>query len=177
MKRKKTRTGHFLALVEIRYNENILSLKSNPPIDVLLAGMDLRCCMSMYVSFILSHLLTRFIGLAPREVEATRTDLLSIHFSTETLPSCRTNCHKTLFISQQFLVNGNFQFQSSFAVARELDQDPVKFHNFYRMSIESFKILLQIVGPEIRKKDTNFRKAVTVEETSDNIKVRNNFIL
>jgi hypothetical protein len=38
-------------------------------------------------------------------------------------------------------------------VARKLDQDPVNCHNFYRMSIESFKLLLQIVGPEIRKKD------------------------
>jgi hypothetical protein len=30
-------------------------------------------------------------------------------------------------------------------VARELDQDPVKFHNFYGMSIEYFKLLVQIV--------------------------------
>jgi hypothetical protein len=36
-------------------------------------------------------------------------------------------------------------------VARELDQDPVKFHDFYRMDIESFKLLVQIVGPQIRK--------------------------
>jgi hypothetical protein len=55
---------------------------------------------------------------------------------------------------------------SSFVVARELDQDPVKFHNFYRMNIESFKLLVQTVVPEIGKKDTNFRKAMTVEYPS-----------
>jgi hypothetical protein len=55
---------------------------------------------------------------------------------------------------------------SSFVIARELDQYRVKYHNFYRMGIESFKLLVQIVGPDIRKKDTNFRKAVIVEDAS-----------
>jgi hypothetical protein len=49
-------------------------------------------------------------------------------------------------------------------VARELDQDPVKFRNLYRVNVESFKVLLQILGPEISEKDTNFRKYVTVED-------------
>jgi hypothetical protein len=51
-------------------------------------------------------------------------------------------------------------------VARELDQDPVKFNNFYQMNIESFKLLVQTVAPEIGKKDTHFRKAMTVEYPS-----------
>jgi hypothetical protein len=55
---------------------------------------------------------------------------------------------------------------SSFVVVCELDQDLVKFYNFYRKNIEYFKLLVQIVGPEIRKKDTNFQKAMTVEYPS-----------
>jgi hypothetical protein len=52
-------------------------------------------------------------------------------------------------------------------VARELDQDPIKFHSFYRINIESFKLLVEMVAPEIRKKVTNFWKAMTVKKNSD----------
>jgi len=53
---------------------------------------------------------------------------------------------------------------STFIVSRELDQDPEKFHEYYRMNPEIFKILVSLVETNIRKKDTNFRQAVSVEE-------------
>jgi len=49
-------------------------------------------------------------------------------------------------------------------VSKELDQDPEKFHGYYRMNPETFTILVNIVEASIRKKDTNFRQAVSVEE-------------
>lgn len=56
---------------------------------------------------------------------------------------------------------------SSFRLTKELDQDPAKFHGFYRMSIESFQELVELMKTSIssiQKKDTNYRKAVSVEE-------------
>jgi hypothetical protein len=32
------------------------------------------------------------------------------------------------------------------------------------MSIENFSLLVDLVGPQIEKQDTNFRKAVSTEE-------------
>lgn len=53
---------------------------------------------------------------------------------------------------------------STFIVSRELDQDPEKFHGYYRMNPKTFKILVSLVETNIRKKDTNFRQSVGVEE-------------
>lgn len=53
---------------------------------------------------------------------------------------------------------------STFIVSNELDQDPEKFHGYYRMNPETFTILVNIVEASIRKRDTNFRQAVSVEE-------------
>lgn len=53
---------------------------------------------------------------------------------------------------------------SIFIVSKELDQDPEKFHGYYRMNPETFTILVNIVEASIRKRDTNFRHAVSVEE-------------
>lgn len=53
---------------------------------------------------------------------------------------------------------------SSYIVAQELNNDSVKFHGFYRMSKDTFKILAELLKPEISKKDTNYRKAITSEE-------------
>lgn len=39
-----------------------------------------------------------------------------------------------------------------------------KFENFCRMSAEDFQIILNKIAPEIRKSDTNMRKAIPVQE-------------
>jgi hypothetical protein len=49
-------------------------------------------------------------------------------------------------------------------VSKELNQNPELFKLFYRMSIESFSLLVDFVGPEIRRKDTNFHIAVSAGE-------------
>jgi hypothetical protein len=49
-------------------------------------------------------------------------------------------------------------------VSKELNQDPELFKSFYRMNIESFSLLVDLVGPQVRRKDTNFRTAVSAEE-------------
>jgi hypothetical protein len=52
----------------------------------------------------------------------------------------------------------------TYSVSKELNQDPDLFKSFYRMSIESFSLLVDLVGPQIRRQDTNFRTAVSAEE-------------
>jgi len=51
-----------------------------------------------------------------------------------------------------------------FVAANELIQDDVKFQSFYRMSKESFNLLVEKVGPEIEKQDTHFRRCICVRE-------------
>lgn len=48
--------------------------------------------------------------------------------------------------------------------ANKLIQDDVKFQSFYRMSKESFNLLVEKVGPEIEKQDTHFRRCICVRE-------------
>ncbi|GFQ92241.1 uncharacterized protein TNCT_444241 [Trichonephila clavata] len=45
-----------------------------------------------------------------------------------------------------------------------LRKDEKKFYSFFRMSEELFSILLDLVGQEISKWDTNYRKSITAEE-------------
>jgi hypothetical protein len=45
----------------------------------------------------------------------------------------------------------------AYIVSKELKQDPNLFKSFYRMSVESFSLLVDLVGPQIRRQDTNFR--------------------
>lgn len=56
------------------------------------------------------------------------------------------------------------QSRSAFALARELEKDEEKFKGFYRMSRELFKELVGKLSPVIRKKDTNRRRCISVEE-------------
>jgi hypothetical protein len=49
-------------------------------------------------------------------------------------------------------------------VSKELNQGPELFKSFYRMSIESFSLLVDFVGPQVWRKYTNFRTAVSAEE-------------
>ncbi|GFR21154.1 DDE Tnp4 domain-containing protein [Trichonephila clavata] len=46
----------------------------------------------------------------------------------------------------------------------DLRKDERKFYSFFRMSEELFSILLDLVGQEISKQDTNYRKSITAEE-------------
>jgi len=39
-----------------------------------------------------------------------------------------------------------------------------KFHGLFRMNIEQFYRLSQLVGDEIQKQNTNYRRAITPEE-------------
>jgi hypothetical protein len=53
----------------------------------------------------------------------------------------------------------------AYIVSKELNQDPELFKSFYRMSIERFSLLVDLVGPQIRRQDTNVRIAVSAEES------------
>jgi len=47
---------------------------------------------------------------------------------------------------------------------RDLLEDEEKLHGFFRMNIEQFCRLSQLVAEEIRKQNTNYRRAITPEE-------------
>jgi hypothetical protein len=49
-------------------------------------------------------------------------------------------------------------------VYRNMVEDEEKFHGFFRMDIEQFYHLSQLVGEEIRKQNTNYRGAISPEE-------------
>lgn len=51
-----------------------------------------------------------------------------------------------------------------FIAAKELSVDDSKFQSFYRMSKNTFKELVLIVGPTIQKQNTNMRECVSAEE-------------
>jgi len=42
-------------------------------------------------------------------------------------------------------------------------KDEEKFHGFFRMNIKKFYRLSQLVAEEIRKENTNYRRAITPE--------------
>ena len=46
----------------------------------------------------------------------------------------------------------------------DLLEDEDKFNGFFRMNIEQFYRLSQLVGEEIQKQNTNYRRAITPEE-------------
>jgi len=45
----------------------------------------------------------------------------------------------------------------------DLLEDEEKFHGFFRMNIEQFYRLSQLVGEKIRKKNTNYRRAISLK--------------
>ena len=47
---------------------------------------------------------------------------------------------------------------------RDLLEDEEKFHGFFRMNIDQFYCLSQLVREEIRKQNTNYRRAIKPEE-------------
>lgn len=59
----------------------------------------------------------------------------------------------------------NNAHRTTFICARELLLcDEKKFQSFYRMSKETFKLLVSITGPAIQKVDTHYRRSVSAEE-------------
>jgi hypothetical protein len=46
----------------------------------------------------------------------------------------------------------------------DLFEDEEKFHGFFRMNIEQFHRLSQLVGEDVRKQNTNYRRAISPEE-------------
>jgi hypothetical protein len=46
----------------------------------------------------------------------------------------------------------------------DLLENEEKVHGFFRMNIEQFYRLSQLVGQEIRKQNTNYRRAISSEE-------------
>jgi hypothetical protein len=52
----------------------------------------------------------------------------------------------------------------AYIVSKELTEDPELFNSFYRMSIESVSLIVDFVGPQIRRQNTHFRTAVSAEE-------------
>ena len=47
---------------------------------------------------------------------------------------------------------------------RDMLEDEEKFLGFFRMNIEQFYRLSHLVGEEIRKQNTNYRRAISPEE-------------
>jgi len=45
----------------------------------------------------------------------------------------------------------------------DLLENEEKFHGFFRMNIEKFYRLSQLVGEEIRKQNTNYRRAISLK--------------
>lgn len=51
-----------------------------------------------------------------------------------------------------------------FVAASELQLDDAKFHTFYRMSKETYRLLVNRIRPAIVKSNTNMRECVSPEE-------------
>jgi hypothetical protein len=52
----------------------------------------------------------------------------------------------------------------AYIASKELNQFTGLFKPFYLMSTETFSSLMYLVGPQVGKKDTNFRTAVSADE-------------
>jgi hypothetical protein len=52
----------------------------------------------------------------------------------------------------------------TYIVSKELDQDPELFKSFYLIITESFSLVVDLAGSEVRKEDTYFHTAVSAEE-------------
>ncbi|KAK7938591.1 hypothetical protein WMY93_001917 [Mugilogobius chulae] len=52
------------------------------------------------------------------------------------------------------------QYGAYYHLVAELQLYPEKHHDYFRMSAEKMEELLSIVGPEIQRLDTNYRKSI-----------------
>lgn len=51
-----------------------------------------------------------------------------------------------------------------YTLMHRLQADPAKFFDYFRMSEETFKNLLNLIQPYIARQDTNMRKSISAEE-------------
>ncbi|XP_050507699.1 uncharacterized protein LOC126885258 [Diabrotica virgifera virgifera] len=58
----------------------------------------------------------------------------------------------------------NIIHSPAIVLKEQLNLYPEKFKEYYRMNQASFRYLLEIVGPNIEKQNTNYRKAISSEE-------------
>ena len=58
----------------------------------------------------------------------------------------------------------NADTHSTFIVSQQRQLHPQKFQNFYRMKQTTFKKLVDLMKPSMQLQDTNYRRAITVEE-------------
>ena len=66
--------------------------------------------------------------------------------------------------SYQWLINRKEKFAGTYNLLKELEvEQPVEFMNLVRMNPEQFHALANIISPQIKKKDTNWRKAISVK--------------
>ena len=61
-------------------------------------------------------------------------------------------------------IHDNADTHSTFIVSQQLQLHPQKFQNFYRMKQTTFKKLVDLMKPSMQLQDTNYRRAITVEE-------------
>ncbi|GJQ88369.1 hypothetical protein Trydic_g23061 [Trypoxylus dichotomus] len=47
---------------------------------------------------------------------------------------------------------------------KQLSLNPEKFKEYYRMTQENFRVLVELVGPRIEKLDTHYREPISSEE-------------
>ena len=52
----------------------------------------------------------------------------------------------------------------AYIVSKQLNHDPELFKSFCKMSIAFSSLLAELTGPQERRKDTNFRTAMSAEE-------------
>ena len=61
-------------------------------------------------------------------------------------------------------IHDNADTHSTFIVSQQLQLHPQKFQNFYRMKQTTFKKHVDLMKPSMQLQDTNYRRAITVEE-------------
>jgi len=74
-------------------------------------------------------------------------------------------CHEFFRVLLAYLINTKRpEFVIFCHLYRNMVEDKEKFHGFFRMNIEQFHRLSQLVGEEIRKQNTKYRRAISPEE-------------
>ena len=62
-------------------------------------------------------------------------------------------------------INGErYRYGHYFTLYKQLREDPEKWFNYFRMSMNSFDELLSCVKGHIKHQDTNMRTAISLEE-------------
>ena len=76
----------------------------------------------------------------------------------------RRHRNKRKIWSYQWLINRKEKYVGSFNLMAELDEEqPEEYYNFVRMNSVQFNYLAKLVTPILYRKDTNWRKAISVK--------------